>query len=219
MIFMLDKYGYFMLPCIGTKPATRDQDASALTSALLRSGCFDQSGEGMVVAMCVRSSGRSGVSGGSRTSSPGASPKNVLVGSYSLKGIAMEWDNQPAIRERIRENQSLVLAMNHETGKGESIYVNATLENLRLNSVVLEPLAVRMKDNNLQLPSIDNLIASVDEFFQLAKLSRGSDHCYQEAWSLRRLIGKLKRFTYRTCPPQAWLSFKRMFAVLRYPFQ
>ena len=114
----------------------------------------------------------------------------------------MEWDNKPAIRERIRENQSLVLAMNHESGKGESIYVNATLENLRLNSVVLEPLAVRMKETNLQLPSIDNLIQSVDEFFQLAKLPRGGDHCYQEAWSLRRLIGKLKRFTYRTSPPQ-----------------
>ena len=203
---MLDEYGYFMLPCMhyGTKPATTDQNASALTSALLRSGCFDQSGEGVAMttpAMCVRSSGRSGGSGESRTSSPGATPKHV-VGSYSLKGIAMEWDNKPAIRERIRENQSLVLAMNHESGKGESIYVNATLENLRLNSVVLEPLAVRMKENNLQLPSIDNLIQSVDEFFQLAKLPRGGDHCYQEAWSLRRLIGKLKRFTYRTSPPQ-----------------
>ena len=64
------------------------------------------------------------------------------------------------------------------------------------------PLSWSWKTTTYSSNSIDSLIKSVNDFFELAKLSRSSDHCYQEAWSIRRLIGKLKRFTYRNQPPQ-----------------
>lgn len=140
--------------------------------------------------------------GSSRASSPGSTPRNAMVGSFSLASVPIDWDNNPAIRERIRCNHNLCLAFNHEKQCEESNYVDSTVANVKLNSMVLEPIVMIMKDNDLQLPSIDSLIKSVNDFFELAKLSRSSDHCYQEAWSIRRLIGKLKRFTYRNQPPQ-----------------
>lgn len=138
---------------------------------------------------------------GSRASSPGTSPKS-LVGSFSLEGIPTIWDDQAAIRERIRDSMNLCLAYDYRTGKATSDYVDATVENLKLNAPILMPLLAVMKGHDLQLPAIEKLISAVQEFFLLAKVSRSSDHCYQEAWALRRMIQKLKRFTYRTAPPQ-----------------
>lgn len=150
--------------------------------------------------ICVRSSGHSRGSG-SRTSSPGSS-KSVVVGEYPLNEVPIAWDNHPTIRERIRNGDNLCLSFKVKEGKGTSEFVAATNENVKLNAAVLRPLCCIMKDHELQLPGIQKLIGAVEEFFVLAKLSRGSDHCYQEGWSIRRLIGKLKRFTYRSTPPQ-----------------
>ena len=139
--------------------------------------------------------------GCSRASSPASTPRNV-VGSYSLGCIPVKWDNNPTIRCRMRDDQNLCLAFNYEKQCGESTYVDATIDNLKLNAAVLEPLAHMMQENDQKLPSIENLITAVGDFFQLAKMTRTSDHCYQEAWSLRRMIGKLKKFTYRSHAPQ-----------------
>lgn len=154
-------------------------------------------------AMCVRSCGRPiQGGGGSRASSPTSSCKTSVVGHYELDGVPTAWDNNPSIRARIRENKNLCVALDHKENEVVSTYVNATVENLKINSAVLEPLAAIMKENSLQLPSIPKLIGAVEEFFRIAKLSRSSDECYQESWAIRRLIGKLKRFTYRPTPPQ-----------------
>ena len=161
--------------------------------------------------MVVRSSGRPHVgSEGSQAASPGASssPKvsPKVVGSYSLESVPVQWDNHPEIRERIRNNNSLVLSYNYEKGCGVSEYVNATIENVKLNSCVLMPLATLMAGNGLQLPSIDQLMKAVSDFFQLAKLSRTNDHFYQEAWSIRRLIGRMKKCLYKPAAPQDLLQ-------------
>ena len=137
--------------------------------------------------------------------SPGSSrsPKS-RVGDFSLEGIPLQWDNDPTVRERMRENQNLCLAYNESTGQTTSTFVDATISNLKLNASVLKPLVVLMKENDRQLPSIHALITAVENYFVLAKLSRTSDQCYQEGWSIRRLISKLKKFTYRATPPQDW---------------
>ena len=153
-------------------------------------------------AIHVRSAG---LVASSRATSPGASPKlspRSVVGNYDLEKLPIEWDNSPTIRERMRDGHNLCLSYDSGAGKGVSKYVDATVENLRINAPVLKPLVAIMKKNDLQLPAIEKLILAVEGLFQLAKLSRTSDHFYQEAWSLRRLISKLKRFTYRPAPPQ-----------------
>ena len=136
---------------------------------------------------------------GSRTSSPGCSPKTV--GTFDLDGVPVAWDNEPSIRERIRGNKNLCLAYD-ETGEPACGKVDASLENVKLNSAVLKPILVIMASYNLQLPSIEVLISAVEHFFALSKLSRSMDACYQEAWAIRRMIGKAKKMTYRSFPPQ-----------------
>ena len=133
--------------------------------------------------------------------SPGASPKSV-VGSYDLDTLPNSWDNCSEIRERMRNGQNLVLAVDHAAGQLASCYVDATVENLKANVEVLIPVVTIMQQHELQLPGIEKLISAVDGLFTLAKVSRTNDHFYQEAWAIRRLISKLKRFTYRTTPPQ-----------------
>lgn len=102
----------------------------------------------------------------------------------------------------MRNGQNLVLALDHSEGKLVSEYVDPTVDNLKANVEVLRPIMTMMKKNDLQLPSIEKLIGAVDGLFSLAKISRSQDHFYQEAWAIRRLISKLKRFTYRPTPPQ-----------------
>ena len=108
--------------------------------------------------------------------SPGSSrsPKS-RVGDFSLEGIPLQWDNDPTVRERMRENQNLCLAYNESTGQTTSTFVDATISNLKLNASVLKPLVVLMKENDRQLPSIHALITAVENYFVLAKLSRTSD--------------------------------------------
>ena len=156
--------------------------------------------------LTVRSSGLpmhgdGGGGGSSHCASPNQSPKS-MVGKFELIDLPISWDNDPAIRERIRNGLNLCAAYDPKTGELVSKYVDGTPENLRVNAPVLKPIVTLMRQNDLQLPAIDKLISSVDEFFQLAKLTRSMDDCYQEAWAIRRLIGKLKRYTYRNLPPQ-----------------
>lgn len=116
------------------------------------------------------------------------------------------WDNIPAVRERIRENNNLCLAIDPECGTPKSIYVDATTENVRLNSFILMPILTIMKDHQKQLPGINCLISAIEKFYILAKLPRTKDQAYQEGWAIRRLIGKVKKITYRATPPQDWHS-------------
>lgn len=147
--------------------------------------------------LCVRSAGHAS----SRASSPGKSPRGTVVGTYDLEGLAISWDNNPTIRERIRGSKNLCLAFDVK-GEPSSGYVDPTVENIKLNSCVLLPVLSLMKGHGLQLPSIDKLISTVDEFFSVAKLSRTREECYQEAWAIRRMIVRSKKLCYRHCPPQ-----------------
>lgn len=158
-------------------------------------------------AMCVRSGGAPKTNA---SSSPGAagspaeasSPKSV-VGSYDLDTVALKWDDTPAIRERLRSNDNLLLRQNHETRKTESGgFIEATQENLVLNACVVKPVCVMMSQNLFQLPGIEALLSAIESFYVICKVSRTSDSVYQEGWAIRRLIGRVKKILYRNAPPQ-----------------
>ena len=136
-----------------------------------------------------------------RASSPSCSPKTV-VGSFDLDSIPVTWDNDSKIRDRIRLNENLTMRFNSSFGKTETGFVEATPENCRINAPVLKPLLALMRENDLQLPSIPAIINAIESFYQLSKVVRSSDQVYQESWALRRLIGKMKKFVYRSFPPQ-----------------
>ena len=138
----------------------------------------------------------------SRASSPEGSINTLIVGDYELDNLPVTWDDMAAVRERIRENSNLCLAIDPECGTPKSIYVDAMTENVRLNSCILMPILKIMKNHEWQLPGINCLINAIEKFYLLAKLPRTKDQAYQEAWAIRRLIGKVKKLTYRATPPQ-----------------
>lgn len=143
-------------------------------------------------------------SSGSRADSPSPSPRS-LVGNYALDSLPNLWDNDAAVRARMRADMNLVTALD-EKGEESNSYVDATTANVALNAPVLLPIAKMMCQNDMTLPSIDRLIQSIDAFFQVAKRSVSLEKCYHEAWAIRRLISKLKRFLYRDSPPQDYVN-------------
>ena len=154
-------------------------------------------------AICVRSRGLAdGGSDGGTGSSIDGSPK--VVGAYSLETLPMARDDSTVVRDRIRDNHNLLMKYDFNEGKAVSHgYIDAVADNVKLNAPVLKPLVGLMKDHDLQLPGIEPLISAIDGFYQLCKVARSNDLVYQEAWTLRRLIGKLKKYLYRPFPPQA----------------
>ena len=144
----------------------------------------------------------------SRHASPTPSPKSV-VGTYSLDGVPVAWDNSPEIRDRIRAEYDIVLNWSKDQEKGVKEYVDGTKQNIILNYHVVKPLILLMKENDLSLPSVDRLIEAVDHFYKLLKLPRSGEFCYQQAWAVRRLCSKLKSCIYRPQPPQDSLLMPR----------
>lgn len=139
----------------------------------------------------------------SGVSSPASagSPRSV-VGDYSLEDMPITWDNDHQIRARLRGNGNLLMRFNTETAKEEVGFVEATNDNCKVNAAVLRPVLKELEKHDLQLPSVPALQASIESFYLLSKVVRSSEQVYQEAWGIRRLIGKTKKFCYRDFPPQ-----------------
>lgn len=155
---------------------------------------------------CVRSEGAPPKQGGasSRDRSPNEIPSpKAVVGSFALDCVPRLWDDSPAIRDRIREGAGLLMRCNPTSRKPEKAdYVEASVENLKLNAPVLKPVLQVMQKHLLQLPSIEALNASIETFYMLCKATKSGDQIYQDCWGIRRMIGKAKKFIYRAFPPQ-----------------
>ena len=89
-----------------------------------------------------------------------------------------------------------------EDGKPECGHIEGSRDNLILNRDVVEPLAKLMRDHEYQIPSIDRLIEAICALYQMARCPRSQEHCYKQAWAVRRLLQTLKHFTYAKTSPE-----------------
>ena len=128
--------------------------------------------------------------------------KRFLLSGMTYLPSVTEWEM----------GESLIMRFDSTVGKTEAASaVEATVENLKLNTPVLLPIMEIMAINDLRLPSIEALIGAIEDFYQLCKKTvRQPDYVYQEAWSIRRMIGRAKKFIYRPHPPQDWPSKKQV---------
>lgn len=131
-----------------------------------------------------------------------ASSTKTIVGNYDLCGLPGLWDNDATIRERLRSGHNLVVAVDPVDGKICNSDVDATTQNLKINAPTVLPLAKLVGQFDLRVPSLDRLMGAIDTFYQITKKSMNQEECYKQSWCLRRLLGKLKAFTYRSHPPQ-----------------
>ena len=154
--------------------------------------------------LCSRSSGASASSGSgtlrARSDSPTGVPK-VIVGNYDLGVLPKQWDDDLVIRDRMRSGMSLVVRLDHNN-QPENGYVESTTENVKLNEAVLHPICILMQKNDLKPPQLEKIIEQIHIFYGMAKIWGRYETYYQQAWALRRLLGKLKTFTYREFPPE-----------------
>lgn len=184
-------YTYLPRPRMPTSGAVLHQNMQC--SCAERFWLRDLSGLGVMADSTTAASAHGG--------SPTMSPRS-LVGNFDMDGIPLLWDNDPGVRARMRNAENLCLAVDVATQSQVSSFVDATVENVKVNACVLRPFLPLMKDHDLHLPAINPLTAVIEKFFVMTKLSRTNEHCYHQAWTIRRLIGRLKKFTYRPYPPQ-----------------
>lgn len=106
------------------------------------------------------------------------------------------------IRDRIRSNLDLVNRLDEEGKPCRGGHIESTSDNLKLNEPVLIPICHLMEKNELKPPALDRIIQQIGAFYTLAKLWVGYESYYHQAWAVRRLLGKLKTYTYRDLPPE-----------------
>ena len=133
---------------------------------------------------------------------------------YDLLNLVKTWDDNEMVRDRVRENHNLCQCIHIESDQEviKDAYVEGNVLNVKLNLHVLEPVVEIMGQHERLLPSIDKLIQCIDVFYRKAKKPRDLEHCYQMAWSIRRMIQVVKTTCYRETPPEARpMSFSSFF--------
>ena len=139
---------------------------------------------------------------GDSPSSLQQSPR-VVVGTWLMPAVPAQWDNTSSIRDRLRDKFDLLVRVG-AGGESENGHVEVSKENVILNFDALLPVCRMMGQHELTLPSIDNLIFAITEFYRISKAYRNGDHFYHTAWAFRRLLVYVKHNLYRDVPPQDW---------------
>ena len=205
---------HFSLYMFDTQSVTILWHSHDRTMVLPRSGCLGYKGAWdwrVIMAPKAAKSKAKPRTSRSGSSSSGLSPPAATpvvrerVGSYDLLNLVKIWDDNEMVRDRVRENHNLCQTV-HVEGDKEMIrdaYVEGNVSNVKANVHVLEPVIEIMGHNERLLPNLDNLIQCIDAFYRKAKKARTLEHCYQMAWSIRRMIQVVKGACYRETPPEA----------------
>ena len=123
----------------------------------------------------------------------GKSHGKQLVGNYSLRGLAMAWDNTEKVRSRLRAHSRVLLHYDPKLKLEQVVsVVEKTVYNLRANHFVLSPVLNLVRTHQQLLPSIDRLIEELWQLYALHNLKPAADTVYHEAWTLRQLSSLLK---------------------------
>ena len=111
-----------------------------------------------------------------------------------LKGVAEEWDQLPAVRDKVREGHPL---MEPPEKEGASCTVKLATR----NSEVMGPILVRMAAS--KCPDISPLRAEVEKFYKMNQREVPQDVAHGNSWELRSLATFIKRKTARKEPSLA----------------
>ena len=155
------------------------------------------------------SSGHSGPS--SPTSSSSSSER---VGNWDMENLALDWDNCPVIRSRLRDVSYLMKQVN-EKGDLVDQFCEKTVANLRANDAVLSPVFKLMAVNDRTLPSLDKLMEQIQKLFVRSKVTynKHGDRIYQDAWAIRRLCSLGKAQLHRSTWPKD-ITFQTQTCIL-----
>ena len=107
-------------------------------------------------------------------------------------GLALEWENDKTLRERMREEKRLLMYPHDQT------YCHPNRTNAVTNSLVLAPVLKRLgQESKYRLPHLDDLIQEVTNLYQKCGLSTGERAPYKCSVELKKLTGFVKRRAQR----------------------
>lgn len=147
---------------------------------------------------------KSSSSSGSGASKGGSNVVKEQIGVYPLDGLAIEWDNTPQVRDRLRGGDHLLKHWDHVQKAIVNSHVEKVVENLRVNAYVLLPLFEIMRKNENKSPCIEKLQAEVALLFTRMKITftKHQDRIYQDSWAIRRMCTLAKSQVFRDGPPK-----------------
>ena len=106
------------------------------------------------------------------------------------KGLALKWDNNPEIRQRLRSGKNLLVHFDAKMNIITNTTVEKTMANVKVNSMVLEPVCRMIRENGLTV--IDDLEHEVKQIFSMYNMLVAPKTVISQAWSVRYLIQVLK---------------------------
>ena len=126
-----------------------------------------------------------------------------------FQGLAYAWEDNPAIRDRVRCGEHLLIPNPSLSAKAKPNapkleYVDKVMSNLRYNVEVLEPaLKMWQGGNRDAVPQADALYSEVEKLFALCYRDHPSPaYLHMDAWALRRLMTLLKSLTTKPKIPK-----------------
>lgn len=115
----------------------------------------------------------------------GGDPQRV-----SCQGLALTWDNMPAIRQRMRAGFNLVIHYDGKLKKATNFEVEKNIMNVKANFHVLHPVCRLFAKG---LVNIDDLESEVKQIYSIyTALISPKSHISKQAWAIRYLIQVLK---------------------------
>ena len=106
------------------------------------------------------------------------------------RGLALTWDNNEAIRQRMRGGYNLVIHYDAKFKRCTNSHVEKIMANVHHNTVVLEPVC-RLSGNGV-VPK-DELLHEVKQIFSMYNVLASDDTLRKQAWAIRHLIHVLKQ--------------------------
>ena len=152
---------------------------------------------------------KSSGSSGSGACGDGSNVVKEQIGVYPLDGLAIQWDNMPEVRDRLRGGDNLLKHWDHVQKAIVNSHVGKVVENLRVNAFVLRPLFEIMAKNDQKSPCIDKLQDEVKLLFTRMKITftKHQDRIYQDSWAIRRMCTLAKSQVFRDGPPKETTAY------------
>ena len=125
-----------------------------------------------------------------------------------MTGLNDEWDQNKCLRERVR-TLSRLLVDKPPAGEKEAaadMHIARTMENVKYNTAVLQPLLARMKNDQDKIPCINATQEQLKLLFEGVGQNATLKNLSDQAWSVRYLFGVLKQVRYREKAPKATWS-------------
>ena len=134
-------------------------------------------------------------------------------GKYSLDGLAVSWDDEPLIRNRMRNNENLMRHWDSKKGEETNDDVTRNVANLKLNYKVLAPLLVKMASNGHLLPAIDRIMEEVGKLLVRCKVPHDGERIYREGWAIKKLLSLAKAQMWKDRTPKDFGIWVFMFVI------